>query len=134
MDKVAGKKINKDVQGGMTRASLKSLSPLTFTITEQLEIYGQMIVLPKYRVFTAKDIGKSFVFFKNQGGQTYYYLYEASQPQGSNGIPYHFTGKMRGTISGANLIGTCPDGGVVVTQGSLGNVEIEWQEHTEGVD
>lgn len=48
-------------------------------------------------------------------------MYEASEPQGSNGVPYHFEGTHE-FISGemkCTLHGTCPHGDVVVTHGSV---------------
>lgn len=73
------------VMPGCTRATLISLDPLTFQITPQLKIYGQFLVSPKYRIFLPRDVGKEFVFWKDAGGQSYYFLYEPVRPQGSNG-------------------------------------------------
>lgn len=106
--------IDGEVMGGFTRATLISLSPLTFQVTAQLKIYGSFLVTPKYRIFTEKDIGKEFVFFKDLGGQTYYYAYEPQSPQGANGEEYVFSGEMECTLRGQ-----CPTGEVVVTGGEI---------------
>ena len=101
------------VPGGCTRATLVSLDPLTFQVTSQLKLYGQFLTTPKHKVFREEDIGRKYVFWKDSGGQTYYYLYEAAT-QGQNGVPYNF----RGTFEG-KLHGTCPDGAVTVTHGTI---------------
>lgn len=108
-------------------AKLESLSPLLFVLESDnnVELKEEFLVVPKYRVFTGKDIGKKFVFQRNHGGQTYFYLYEASTPQGSNGVPY----KWKGEIKECELHGTCPDGEVVVTHGT-----IEMAIHEEGIE
>lgn len=106
--------------GGFTRATLTSLNPLTFQITSKLKVSGHFIVTPKYRVFTEEDIGKDFVFFKDLGGQTYYYAYEPQTPQGANGESYHFKGKVT-----CNLTGTCPEGTVTITGGTIEDLEHE---------
>jgi len=111
----------------ITYATLTSLSPLTF-IPEgdtNVELEGEFLVVPKYKVFTEKDIGKKFVFQCNDGGQTWFYLYEPSNPQGSNGVEY----KWKGRIDECELIGTCPDGEVIVTHGT-----IEVAVHEEGAE
>lgn len=113
------------VPGGCTRATLISLDPLEFQITSKLKIYGQFLVTPRHKKFRAEDIGKEYVFFKDGGGQTYYWLYEAMCPQGDNGVPYHWSGEM---VSCA-LQGLCSCGGtVLVTHG-----EVYDQEHYEQV-
>lgn len=123
------------VPAQMTRATLISLTPLTFRITEQLKLHDQMIVIPKYKVFIEEDIGKHYVFFKNAGGQTYYYMYEASSPQGSNGEPYHFAGRSESTITGASLHGACSCGGtVLVTHGEIHSEEIRKMTHERRVE
>ena len=106
--------------------TLKSLSPLCFFPkgNPQIEIKESFLVVPKHRVFTGKDLGKDFVMASNDGGQTCFYLYEPSRPQGSNGIPYKFKGDIK-----CNLTGTCPDGPVTVTGGT-----IEVCTHKEAVD
>lgn len=135
MNGVAEKEGARSVQAEMTRATLKSLNPLTFTITEQLEIRENMIVIPKYKVFIPEDIGKKYVFFKNAGGQTYYFMYEASQPQGSNGVPYYYEGKNKSYINSCKLIGTCSCGhSVEVTHGDIFDESIEYVKHEKRVE
>lgn len=116
--KISQGQIDGTSPGGFTRATLTSLSPLTFQVTSKLKLSGRFIVTPKYRVFTADDIGKEFVFFRDHGGQTYYYAYEPQTPQGANGEPYHFKGRVT-----CNLTGTCPTGTVTVTGGTIEDLE-----------
>ncbi len=80
---------------GIFQARLVSVNPLTFVKSNDIEISGNSLIVPKYRVFTEQDIGNYFVFMNNHGGQTFYYLYEASSP-GENGIPYTFIGRIEG--------------------------------------
>lgn len=104
------------VPGGYTRARLIEIEPeLKFELTNKLLIYGQFLVTPRYKVFREEDLNKEFVFFKDSGGQTYYYVYEMKWPQGKNGEPYHWEGE----IVSATLYGTCPDGEVIVTHGEI---------------
>lgn len=123
MKKVAESIYNGSVPGGFTRAKLEKLNPLTFRVNSKLSLYGQFLVVPKYKVFRPEDIGKDFVFFIDSGGQTFYYVYEPSSPQGSNGVPYRFEGEIK-----CNLKGTCPEGEVVVTGGY-----VEMMEHKRQV-
>lgn len=111
---VASAQIDGRVPAGCTRAKLVKLDPLTFQITAQLHVYGQFLVTPKHKVFRPADVGRDYVFWKDAGGQTYYYLYEPASPQGANGVPYSFKGTFEGTLHG-----TCPDGAVTVTQGTI---------------
>ncbi len=114
-------------------AKLTSINPVTF-IPEDREgeeglkkiiIKEDFLVIPKYRVFTEEEIGNKFVLQKNFRGQTYFYLYEASEPQGQNGLEY----KWKGRIEKCELIGTCPHGSVVVTHG-----KIEKGVHEKGIE
>lgn len=112
-------------------AKLTSINPITFIPEtkdgeeKKIVIQEDFLVIPKYRVFTEEEIGNKFVLQKNFRGQTYFYLYEASSPQGSNGVEYKWSGR----IDACNLIGTCPHGEVVVTHGS-----IEKAVHEKGVE
>lgn len=108
-------------------ATLISINPVTFKREDNTKIIikEEYLVVPKYRVFTAEEIGHKFVLQKNFRGQTYFYLYEASYPQGSNGVEYHYKGR----IDECELYGTCPHGKVVVTHGT-----IEKGVHEKGVD
>lgn len=82
-------------------AKLVSINPLKFVRSDGIEIYDSLLVVPKYRRFTDYEIGKSFVFMSNHEGQVFYYLYEASSPQGENGVDYHWQGLIRkGEIRG----------------------------------
>lgn len=120
IDIIIDKKINSKMFANISYAKLVSLSPLNFKLESNPDpdIKEEFLVVPKYKVFTEDDIGKNFVLISNDGGQTFFYLYEASSPQGSNGIPYHFEGTFNG-----RLIGTCPDGQVVVTSGEIYDLE-----------
>lgn len=83
-------------------AKLISIDPLEFKPENiDIKLKGKFLVVPKFRPFIKYEIGKKFVFISNDGGQTYFFLYEASDPQGSNGIDYHWTGRWRkGQIRG----------------------------------
>lgn len=77
---LAGKSFTKAVT-----AELVSLSPLTFSLLGgKIRLKGANLVIPAHRIFTAEEVGKSFCFLENDGGQRYYYLYEAA-PSGENG-------------------------------------------------
>lgn len=113
---------------GMARkvhATLTNNNPPTFKITDKLEVKGAFVITPKYRVFTAKDIGKSFVLQEDQGGQQYIYCYEAA-PVGSNGVPYRWTG----SIPSCDLVGKCSCGHEVHIYSGILNEII----HKEGLD
>lgn len=105
---------------------LVSLNPLNFKPDnedeQKIDIKEEFLVVPKYRPFTEKDLNKKFVLLSNNGGQTYFYLYEASEPQGSNGIAYDFEGShsfVNGNIT-CTLKGTTSDGkDVTITSGSI---------------
>lgn len=112
--KIVADVIKGTAPSGATRATLIGINPLEFRVNAQLFLKGQFLVVPKYQVFTAEDIGKEYVFLKDHTGQTYYWMYEPSTPQGSNGIPYSFSGDII-----CNLTGTCPDGSVTVTGGTI---------------
>lgn len=113
--------IEGQVMGTMTRATLVSLSPLTFQVTSKIKISGRFLVTPKYRLFVEDDLGKDFVFYKDQGGQTYYYCYEPTQNPGENGSPYHFEGKFKGALHGMSSDGTA----VTVTEGVIDDITHE---------
>ncbi|EHL11073.1 hypothetical protein HMPREF9629_00610 [Peptoanaerobacter stomatis] len=82
-------------------AKLVSINPLKFIRSDGIEIYESLLVVPKYRKFTDYEIGNCFVFISNHEGQVFYYLYEASSPQGSNGVDYHWQGLIKkGEIRG----------------------------------
>lgn len=116
IDQIIDRKMNNRLYSNIIYAKLKTLTPLTFIPeSDDFELKGDFLVVPRYKVFTEDDIGRKFVFAGNDGGQTYFYLYEASQPQGSNGEPY----KWRGEIVSCKLKGTCPDGEVTVTNGTI---------------
>lgn len=127
IEKLIDQKLGRIMASKISYCTLKSLSPLCFIPEDnkKINIKEEFLVVPKYRVFTKKDLGKKFVIMSNNEGQTYFYLYEASDPQGSNGIPYNW----KGEIKKCNLIGHCPDGEVVVTHGT-----IEFATHEEGLD
>ena len=77
---IAGKSFTKVVT-----AELVSVSPITFSLLSgKIRLKGANLVIPAHRVFTAEEIGRSFCFLENEGGQQYYYLYEAA-PSGENG-------------------------------------------------
>lgn len=114
IEKIAQDVYNSKSPTKKVHARLISTSPLKFQLSEKVFIFGTILISPKYRVFTEKDIGKSFVFQEDQDGQQYIYLYEAAEP-GQNGEPYEWSGE----IVTANLIGTCPDGAVTVTHGTI---------------
>ena len=101
IDQAIDAKIRGSMPATISYANLVSLDPLNFKLESDpnIDIKEEFLVVPKYRVFTEKDLGKKFVLISNNGGQTYFYLYQASDPQGSNGIPYHF----KGTFEGAAL-------------------------------
>lgn len=109
---------NGSVPGGYTRAKLINISPLEFELTSKLKLYGQFLVTPRFKVFRPEDIGKEYVFFKDHGGQTYYYAYEPVNPQGSNGEPYFFEGDIE-----CEIHGSCSHGPVVVTSGKIFKIE-----------
>lgn len=95
--------------------TLKSIDPPTFQFEGLPEPLSEdFIITPKYKVFVEEDIGNKYVFMKNAGGQTYFYLYEPAR-QGENGKEY----KWKGRIDECRLIGTCPDGEVIVTEGTI---------------
>lgn len=106
--------LNGSVPAETTYLELISIEPLRFRRESGLIIESAFIVTPKHKVFIDDDIGRKFVFQKNAGGQTYFYSYEPA-PQGENGVPYEWEGH----IVKCNLIGTCPDGTVVVTHGTI---------------
>lgn len=96
---------------------LISVNPVSFLLEDDKEIIAkeEFLVIPKYRPFLAEEIGKKFVLMSNDDGQTYFYMYEASKPQGTNGVQYHWEGKSKGYIDSCNLIGHCSNGGTVIT-------------------
>ena len=104
----------------IVHSKLEKLEPLTFKRDDDIELKEEFLVVPKYRKFTNEEIGHYFVFQSNAEGQVWYYLYEASSPQGSNGVDYYFDGthKLKGNVK-CTLYGTCPDGAVVVTNGTI---------------
>lgn len=104
----------------IVHAKLEKLEPLTFKRDDDIELKEEFLVVPKYRKFTTEEIGHYFVFQSNSEGQVWYYLYEASSPQGSNGVDYYFDGthKLKGNIT-CEIHGTCPHGAVVVTSGTV---------------
>lgn len=97
-------------------AKLVSLDPLKFVRDDGIEMYENFLVVPKYRQFTDEEIGHLFVFAGNHEMQVFYYLYESSYPQGSNGKPYHW----QGVLEQATLHGKCSCGhDVTVTHGEI---------------
>jgi len=109
----------------LTYCELTSIKPVTFVPKNEdqknLKIKEEFLVIPKYRVFIEDDIGKSFVLSKNAGGQTYFYMYEASDPQGSNGIPYNYIGTHHfedGNVT-CTLTGTCTCGATTTVTGGV---------------
>lgn len=126
--KGAIEKIASDVVGEMTmtklvNAKLIKTDPPTFKLYDDLIISDSFVITPKYRVFTAKDIGKEFVLQENYGGQEYIYCYEAAG-RGQNGVEYSFKGR----IDKCKLIGKCPTGDVEVTSGIIYDMT-----HEEGI-
>lgn len=121
----------------IVHAKLEKLVPLTFKRDDDVELKEKWLVVPKYRKFTEEEIGHSFVFQSNQEGQVWYYLYEASSPQGSNGVDYYFDGthKLKGRVK-CNLKGNCSDGSTtLVTEGTIELFEGEIIEikHDKGI-
>lgn len=125
IEQIIDQKLGRTMSMKISYCSLKSLSPLCFVPADnnKINIKEEFLVVPKYRVFTIKDIGKKFVLASNDDGQTYFYLYEPSDPQGSNGVPYKWKGDIK-----CNIKGTCPDGEVVVTEGTIEEIT-----HKEGI-
>lgn len=106
-------------------ATLTACDPPTFRVGKDLEVKGDFVITPKYRVFTSKDVGKSFVLQEDFGGQQYIYCYEAA-PTGKNGVPYSWCG----SIPSCDLVGKCSCGHEVhIFSGVLGHVI-----HKEGLD
>lgn len=104
-------------------ARLESISPLKFVRDDGIEMYENFLVVPKYRKFTEEEIGHLFVFSGNHEMQVFYYLYESSYPQGSNGRSYHW----EGYLEKATLHGTCSCGhDVVVTHGEIIDCRHDW--------
>lgn len=89
IDEIVNQNLGRRMNSEIVYCKLISLDPLDFILenTDEVHIKEEFLVVPKYRPFTKKDLGKKFVLISNDGGQTYFYLYEASEPQGSNGIP-----------------------------------------------
>lgn len=115
-------------------ARLTSLDPLTFKRDDDLELYGKFLVVPKYRKFTQEEIGNYFVFQSNHENQVHYYMYEASSPQGSNGIDYHWEGKNKSYIDSCELHGKCSCGhDVIVTHGQIHEETIQDCIHDRGI-
>lgn len=54
---------------------LVSVTPLKFRKSIELELDSE-IVIPRGLFFSENDIGKHYVFIKNEDGQEYYFLYE----------------------------------------------------------
>lgn len=106
--------INHDTFAKVVFAKLKSVNPLKFELSDKIEIFGDCLISPKYRVFREDEIGNDFVFQEDHEGQRFIYLYEAAAP-GQNGIEYQWKGR----IDECRLIGTCPHGEVVVTHGTI---------------
>ena len=90
LDEYSSKRLHEGDFAKIHYATLISLYPLDFMLNDDNKIHlkEEYLVVPKYRPFVESDVGKRFVFVSNHGGQTYFYLYEASDPQGSNGIKY----------------------------------------------
>lgn len=124
IDLTIDSKIKNSMPANVSYATLVSLDPLNFKLDSNpdIDIKEEFLVVPKYRVFTEKDLNKKFVFLSNDGGQTYFYLYQASEPQGSNGEAYTFEGSHifeDGEIE-CELHGTCSDGSTtLVTNGKI---------------
>lgn len=113
IEEIAGGVVKSHIFAKKVHATLVSVSPLQFQLTDKITIAESFLISPKYRIFREDEIGKSFVFQEDYDGQQYIYLYECA-PQGENGVPYKWTGSLK-----CNLKGTCPDGDVVVTEGEL---------------
>ena len=124
IEEIAKGVLSNEVFTKKVHAKLIKLDPLKFKINDKIFIEGPLLISPKYRVFTKKDLGKTFVFEEDFGGQQYIYCYEATKKPGENGVPY----KWRGEIE-CNIHGTCPEGPVTVTHGT-----IEVCTHIEGVN
>lgn len=127
--KISQEMIDGNVPGGYTRAKLTQIEPeLIFKITDKIEVRGQFIVTPKFKVFRQEDIGKDYVFFKDYGGQTYYYAYEPNPEQGKNGISYFWEGSIQCEINGIDSLG----GACVVTEGYIHKIEHKKQVEDPG--
>lgn len=124
IEKIANGVIDEKNMARKVFAKLTKISPPTFKLYDgDLEVSGDFVVTPKYRVFTTKDIGKDFVLEEDLGGQRYFYCYEAANV-GQNGIEYSFKGR----IDSCRLIGKCPHGEVEVTSGVINDMT-----HEEGL-
>ena len=125
IEKIANGVIEEKNMARKVFAKLTKVNPPTFKLYDNLEVSSAFVITPKYRVFTANDIGKDFVLEEDLGGQRYFYCYEAANV-GENGIPYRWTG----TIPSCDLVGNCSCGHEVhIYSGVLNEIV-----HKEGLD
>ena len=125
IEKIANGVIEEKNMARKVFAKLTKVNPPTFKLYDNLEVSGAFVITPKYRVFTANDIGKDFVLEEDLGGQRYFYCYEAANV-GENGIPYRWTG----SIPKCDLVGNCSCGHEVhIYSGVLNEIV-----HKEGLD
>lgn len=115
IEEIAKGVITNQVFTKKVHATLISVSPLKFKLSDKIFIYGPNCITPRFRVFREDEIGKSFVFQEDAEGQQYIYCYEATAKPGENGEAYQWSGK----IDSCELHGTCPDGPVTVTGGTI---------------
>ncbi|MBL7575513.1 hypothetical protein SAMN00017477_1017 [Peptoniphilus asaccharolyticus DSM 20463] len=137
ISKIAADYISTLTFSNLVHAKLESLEPLTFKRDDDVELKEEFLVVPRYRKFTEEEVGHYFVFQSNQEGQVWYYMYEASSPQGSNGEDYYFDGthKLKGNVK-CKLKGNCSDGSTtLVTEGTIELFEGEIIEikHDKGI-
>lgn len=128
IEKIVDQKLERFMTMKLSYCKLESLKPLTFAPedNEKIKIKGSFLVVPKFRKFTEKDKNKKFVFASNADGQTYFYLYEPSFPQGSNGVSYEW----KGEIKKCDLVGRTTSGEqVTITHG-----RVEQAVHEEGIE
>lgn len=124
IDEIIDQRLERAMRSQISYCTLKSLSPLCFVpeYDKKINIKEEYLVVPKYRVFTKEDLGKKFALISNDGGQTFFYLYQASEPQGTNGVEYKFKGThefIDGSVK-CTLHGTTSDGkSVVITHGTI---------------
>lgn len=114
IEEIAKNVVGNQVFAKKVHATLVSVSPLEFKLSDKISIKGSKCITPRYRVFRADEIGRTFVFQEDHEGQQYIYQYEATKTPGENGEPYKFSGEIKCTIHG-----TCPDGAVTVTHGTI---------------
>ncbi len=93
---------------------LESVKPLIFRNTvNDIEVKGNMLITPRYRVFKTEEVGTMFMFLKTDDANKYIYLYETAFP-GSNGERYTDEAEILETYDGEHKLVT---GGKIVRDG-----------------